>query len=194
MADEPEATHKVVMLGNSGVGKTSIVVRFREKIFKRMTTPTVGAGTIQEVVRTQKGPVRLNIWDTAGEERYKSFAGLYSQAASAGVVCFDVTDEASFEEVGDWIRLFQENAEKDAILVLVGNKTDLVEERRVTEQAAKTWADGAGLVYFDVSAKTGENVDLLFAEIAGRVGPKMTTDCLALPAAADGPKDSDCGC
>jgi small GTP-binding protein len=180
--EEPEPSHKVVMLGNSGVGKTSIVVRFREKIFKRMTTPTVGAGTIQETVRTQKGPVHLNIWDTAGEERYKSFAGLYSQAASAGIVCFDVTDSASFDEAGDWIRLFRENAEKDAVVVIVGNKNDLIEDRQVTEAAAKAWAEEKGLVYFDVSAKTGENVDLLFAEVASRVGPKMTTDCLAIPA------------
>jgi small GTP-binding protein len=190
---EPEATHKVVMLGNSGVGKTSIVVRFREKIFKRMTTPTVGAGTIQETVRTQKGPVRLNIWDTAGEERYKSFAGLYSQAASAGIVCFDVTDSTSFDEVGDWIRLFQENAEKDAIIVIVGNKNDLIEERQVTEGTAKTWAEAHSLVYFDVSAKTGENVDLLFAEVASRVGPKLTTDCLALPTPAEKPAEGG-GC
>jgi small GTP-binding protein len=190
---EPESTHKVVMLGNSGVGKTSIVIRFREKIFKRMTTPTVGAGTVQETVRTQKGPVRLNIWDTAGEERYKSFAGLYSQAASAGIVCFDVTDSSSFDEVGGWIRLFEENAEKDAVIVIVGNKNDLIEERQVTEGTAKTWAEAHSLVYFDVSAKTGENVDLLFAEVAGRVGPKLTTDCLALPVPAERQKESG-GC
>jgi GTPase SAR1 family protein len=96
--DEPEATHKVVVLGNSGVGKRSIVVRFRETIFKRLTTPTGGAGTIQEIVKPPKGTVRLNRWDSVGEERYKLFAGLYSQAASAGVVCFHVTDEPSFEE------------------------------------------------------------------------------------------------
>jgi GTPase SAR1 family protein len=107
-------------------------------------------------------------------------------------VCFDVTEKTSFDEVSDWIRLFRENAEKGAIIVLVGNKNDLAGERHVSEATAKAWVENAALVYFDVSAKTGENVDLVFAEIAGRVGPKITTDCLALPRESESVKKSEC--
>jgi small GTP-binding protein len=195
MTTEPNSIDlKVVVLGAASVGKTSIIHRYCNGTFRSDLSSTVGAGFFTHTYMVGDMEVTLLLWDTAGEERYKSFAGLYSQAASAGIICFDVTDSTSFEEVSDWIRLFQENAEKGAILVLVGNKNDLIEERQVTEEAAKLWAGEHSLTYFDVSAKTGEHIDLLFAEVANRVGPKMTTDCLAMPSGASRPKEEGCGC
>jgi small GTP-binding protein len=192
--DTKDARHKVVMLGNSGVGKTSIVLRLSEKIFKKMTTPTVGSGTFDQQIATSKGLVRLTIWDTAGEERYKSFAGLYSQEATAGILVFDVSDKESFGDIADWIRLFQDNAEKTAVLVLAGNKVDLIEQRTVTGDEARAFAANQGIEYFDVSAKTGENIDRLFSFVAEHVGPGATTDCLAVPIQPARPKQQPVGC
>jgi small GTP-binding protein len=190
-----KVSHKVVMLGNSGVGKTSIVLRLSERIFRKMTAPTVGSGTFQQDITTPGGNVHLTIWDTAGEERYKAFAGLYSQGATGGILVFDVSDQESFDDLSDWMRLFRDNAEQDAVLVIAGNKVDLIENRVVTEEAAKQFATERKIQYFDVSAKTGENVDKLFQALASQVGPAATTDCLAtiLPTQPK-PKPNKCGC
>lgn len=169
-------SHKVVMLGASGVGKTSIVLQLQDKVFKRMVTPTVGSGVITKEIPTAKGSVCLRIWDTAGEERYRSFTGLYSQAAVAGVIVFDVTEQESFDSLEEWINIFKENAAPDAFLILAGNKTDLIEGRLISFEKAQEFAAEHGMRYYDVSAKSGENVDWLFTDLAQKLGPKNTSE------------------
>lgn len=163
---------KVVVLGDSGVGKTSILLQFSEHVFRRNTAPTVGAGVINKEVNTQSGPVLLNIWDTAGEERYKSFTGLYTQGAVCCVIIFDLTCKESFENIPNWIEIFNQKAEDEHVIYMVGNKIDLDDEREITFNEAFDWCDKNGYKYFEVSAKTGENVELVFNEIATTVGPK----------------------
>jgi small GTP-binding protein len=173
MLSEPDLTHKVVMLGCSGVGKTSLVLQLREKVFKRMVTPTVGSGVILKEIMTKNGPVPLKIWDTAGEERYRFFAGLYSQGAVAGIVVFDLADENSFGDLDEWIKIFRETAAEDAILVVVGNKSDLGDQRQVKSERGRAYAESRNMAYYEVSAKTGENVDVLFGAIATQLGPRV---------------------
>ncbi|KAH0791155.1 small GTP-binding protein [Histomonas meleagridis] len=193
MNSDAESSHKVVMLGSSSVGKTSIVLQLHEKVFKRMVTPTVGSGVIMEEISTHKGIVQLRIWDTAGEERYRTFTGLYSRSASAGIIVFDITEPSSFESLNSWIREFKNNALENAPLYLVGNKIDLVDQRMVSNEEAKNFAIQNGLKYFEVSAKTGENVELLFTDLATELGPKiMPIDELA-PVIST-PRDSGCNC
>lgn len=170
---EENSPQKVVMLGDSGVGKTSILIQLREKTFKRMATPTVGAGVFDRTITTANGPVHLKIWDTAGEERYKAFTGLYSREAMAGVVVFDVTDEKSFESLDSWIQVLKENADENVKIFIAGNKTDLGEMREITTDKANAFAMDRGCEYYEVSAKTSENVDVLFLEIAKQIGPKF---------------------
>jgi small GTP-binding protein len=167
---EPEQgnAQKVVMLGDSGVGKTSIVLQLMEHVFRRLTSPTVGSGCFYKEATTSKGAVRLNVWDTAGEERYRSFTGLYSQGAVAAVVVFDLTDEATFQSLGAWVDTFKETADAAHHIWVCGNKLDL-DGRVVAKQTAESWCSQNAYKYFDVSAKTGENVDLVFADIAETV-------------------------
>jgi small GTP-binding protein len=168
MGDGNSPASKVVMLGDSGVGKTSIVLQLSEHAFRRMTTPTVGSGCFFKEITTTKGVSRLNVWDTAGEERYRSFTGLYSQGALAGIVVFDVTDESTFESISNWVQTFRETADPTHLIWVVGNKLDL-DSRKVTQATAKAWAVQQGFKYFDVCAKTGENIDLVFLDIAESV-------------------------
>lgn len=169
---EEKDSHKIVMLGASGVGKTSIVLQLQEKVFKSMVTPTVGSGVIVKEIPTIKGSVALRIWDTAGEERYRSFTGLYSQAAVAGVIVFDISDQESFDCLEEWIDLFKNSASPDALLYLAGNKIDLMEGRVITFEEGQKFAVAHDMKYYEVSAKSGENVDLLFNDIATKLGPK----------------------
>lgn len=167
-----DLAHKVVLLGASGVGKTSIVLQLKEKVFKNMVTPTVGCGVIFKTINTEKGAVPLKIWDTAGEERYRSFSGLYSQSASAGILVFDLTDSHTFDALGGWITEFRNYANENAILYLAGNKLDLIDQRGIYE----SYAQKENMKYFEVSAKTGEGIELLFTELAKELGPFIQVD------------------
>ncbi|OHT11725.1 small GTP-binding protein [Tritrichomonas foetus] len=167
-----DSSHKVVMLGNSGVGKTSIVLQLKEKVFKRMVTPTVGSGVNVKEIQTSKGIIPLKIWDTAGEERYRSFTGLYSQDAIAAIIVFDVTEQSTFDSINEWVAEFRKNALANAIIYLAGNKTDLLDQREISFDQANEFAQNNSMKYFEVSAKTGENVELLFQELATQLGPK----------------------
>jgi small GTP-binding protein len=166
MSDAPAA--KVVMLGDSGVGKTSIVLQLSEHAFRATTTPTVGSGCFFKEIPTPLGAARLHVWDTAGEERYRAFTGLYARGALAAVVVFDVTDERTFTAVGRWAAAFREAADPAAAVWVVGNKTD-AGGRAVAHAHARAWAEQRGFRYFDASARTGENIDLVFADVAERV-------------------------
>lgn len=175
LMNNQDNANKVVLLGASGVGKTSIVLQLKEKVFRGMVAPTVGSGVIFKNIQTEKGVVPLKIWDTAGEERYRSFSGLYSQSATAGIFVFDLTDQRTFDTIDEWIAEFEKNANADALLYLAGNKLDLIEQRELTFDKAFAYAQSKNMKYFEVSAKTGEGVELLFTELAKQLGP-MTND------------------
>jgi small GTP-binding protein len=160
--------YKIVMLGDSSVGKTSIVLRFVEGIFRRMCAPTVGSGTSAKDMMTSQGQVRINIWDTAGEERYRSFTGLYSQGAAAAILVFDLTDDPTFDSLPNWVELFKQSSATGDLIVVVGNKLDL-EDRHITREKAQAWCETQCFRYYEVSAKSGENIDLVFAEVAEAV-------------------------
>jgi small GTP-binding protein len=192
MADQEQGiAHKVVMLGDSGVGKTSIVLQLMEHVFRRLTSPTVGSGCFHKEITTTKGPIGLNVWDTAGEERYRSFTGLYSQGAVAAVVVFDLTDEATFQSLGTWVDTFKETADADHHIWVCGNKLDL-DGRVVAKQTAESWCSQNGYKYFDVSAKTGENVDLVFADIAETVAGIAAGKVVAMQLPEEGKQEKGC--
>lgn len=171
---ENTASFKVVMMGNSGVGKTSIVLRLSEHVFKEITRPTVGSGCITHREETTNGQVTLVIWDTAGEERYRSIASLYSQGAEAFVVVFDVTDEASFRAVPEWIETFKHTSDEKALIYVVGNKIDK-DGREISNEKASEWCEANKYPYYEVSAMTGERVDLVFADLAEKLSEKQIT-------------------
>lgn len=166
--ESTDPTFKVVLMGDSGVGKTSIVLQFSEHVFREITRPTVGSGCVNKKVMTQKGLCSLMIWDTAGEERYRSVTSLYSQGANAFIIVYDVTDESTFESIPDWIETFQQTADDDSLVYIIANKIDIT-NRAVSDVRAFEWARQHNYPYFEVSARTGENVDLVFDDVAEKV-------------------------
>jgi small GTP-binding protein len=160
-----DSARKVVLVGDSGVGKTSILFQLSEHLFRRMTTPTVDSGCYVQSFKSSHGPVSLQIWDTAGEERYRSFTKLYSRGAEAAVIVFDVADDSTFQAVTDWIAVVSDSAPDSLMIYVVGNKIDL-DERVVTLDQATEFAQKHGFKYYDVSAATGENIQFVFTDIA----------------------------
>lgn len=174
MSDERDSPmFKVVLMGDSGVGKTSLVLQLSEHVFRTITKPTVGSGCIDKRINTPSGPVKLNIWDTAGEERYRSVTSLYSQGAAAFVLVFDVSDQQSFDSIPEWIDTFHQTSDASCLVYVVGNKND-IPDRAVTDAQAIEWCQQRGYPYFDVSAKTGEGVELVFTDIAEKLAEKAT--------------------
>jgi len=158
---------KVVLLGSSAVGKSSLACRFTEGVFDTYREPTIGAAFVTKSVELPGSIVKLDIWDTAGQERYRALAPMYYRDAGAVLIVYDVTDEYSYEAAQRWFDELEARNDT-ALLALVANKTDLGPQKEVQTQA-RGYAEDHGMLYFETSAKTGDGVDALFCTVAEKV-------------------------
>ncbi|KAH9837321.1 GTP-binding protein RAB5 [Rhodofomes roseus] len=201
---------KLVLLGESAVGKSSLVLRFVKDQFDDYRESTIGAAFLTQTVTLEdQTTVKFEIWDTAGQERYKSLAPMYYRNANCAVVVYDITQSASLEKARSWIRELQRQADPSIIIALCGNKADLSARRQVSQEEAKKYADEEGLMWGETSAKSGEGVQEIFAAIAkklpqntpasaragGRAGPSGRTGVDLNKQAAGAPgQDEPCNC
>ncbi|KIY46324.1 ras-domain-containing protein [Fistulina hepatica ATCC 64428] len=161
---------KLVLLGESAVGKSSLVLRFVKDQFDDYRESTIGAAFLTQTVPLDENTtIKFEIWDTAGQERYKSLAPMYYRNANCAVVVYDITQTASLEKARTWIRELQRQADPSIIIALCGNKTDLSIRRQVTQEEAKKYAEEEGLMWAETSAKTGEGVNEIFTAIARKL-------------------------
>ncbi|BFZ63749.1 Vacuolar protein sorting-associated protein 21 [Saitoella coloradoensis] len=190
MADESRSTRpvqcKLVLLGEAAVGKSSLVLRFVNNDFQENREPTIGAAFLTKKITTpSQSTIKFEIWDTAGQERFHSLAPMYYRNAQAAVVVYDITKSASLDKAKSWVKELQRQASPGIVIALAGNKADLSSSspadedeededdddgcssaRQVSYEEAKAYADEAGLLFFETSAKTGMNVQEVFTEIA----------------------------
>ena len=153
---ERNISHKVVIIGDSNVGKTCLITRFNHNKFDT-TAPTIGA--IHHIKTAEN--ISLDIWDTAGQERFKSMIPMYYKGASAIIICFDITNQDSFEGAQNWHTEIFESVKK-VIIVLCGTKRDLEQKRQVDYSISKKFGDKNGIKYFETSAKDNFNVQEIF--------------------------------
>jgi Ras-related protein Rab-5C len=158
--------HKIVFIGPSSAGKTSLIQRFAKGLFQEHQ-PTIGTAFYSREVSTPRGNVVLNVWDTAGMEQYKALVPRYSRGASAAVFVFDVTEPASFQSARDLVIDSPNTTGEDVLKFFVGNKIDCQYGMDICE--AREFAEQQHLGFWETSAKTGENVDELFGDIGFRV-------------------------
>jgi small GTP-binding protein len=158
--------YKLVVAGEGGVGKTTLVIRYCEGVFKHDTRTTVGVGFASKEVKVEGENIKLQIWDFGGEERFRFILPQYCKGANAAILAFDTTRFQSLKNLPEWVDIIRKNA-GDVPIVLVGTKVDVEEKRTVKTNDGDAFAKRNSLdSYFDVSSKTGLNVNNVFAKIA----------------------------
>ena len=160
---------KLCVLGDSGVGKSSLVQRFVHNTFTIGNESTIGASYLSKTVVVGDKTVKFNIWDTAGQEKYRALAPMYYRGSQACVVVYDVTSMQSYKSVNGWIRELQSHAPSDCVLALAANKCDLANRAAVPVREAKLLADNVGALFVETSAKNSMNVQQLFVSIVPRL-------------------------
>jgi len=154
-ADPPQRCReiKIVLLGDTGVGKSSLAQRYVTNTFKPFSESTIGASFMSKMILADGAPVKCQIWDTAGQEKYHSLAPMYYRGAAAAILVYDITKKPSFDKLKDWVAELRNQGPEHIVLCVAGNKSDLEAHRAVDAAEAAAYAAEANALFFETSAK-----------------------------------------
>ncbi|KAF2893877.1 hypothetical protein ILUMI_12295 [Ignelater luminosus] len=157
---------KVVILGDQGVGKTSLILRYLEKEFDRHISPTIGASYFSCSVAIKNVIVKLQVWDTAGQERFKAMTPMFYRNANIAFLAFDITRPETFQNIQNWVTELNGNIHTHVIMIIIGNKSDLSNDRKVPREEAIRYSNGIGATYYECSSLKNLGVDRIFESAA----------------------------
>ena len=165
-SENKELLYKILLLGDSSVGKTCFLMRYTDNTYQEIHMSTIGIDNKFKDVELEDGKkVKIQIWDTAGQDRFRSITRNYYKGANGIVLIFDVTNKKSYENVKNWVKQIKEEVSSRVTIILVANKIDDVNHRIVTKEEGEKIANECGLMFFECSAKTGENIEHAFNEL-----------------------------
>lgn len=171
---------KVVVIGDSAVGKTQILSRFAKNEFCFDSKSTIGVEFQTRTVTINGKVIKAQIWDTAGQERYRAVTSAYYRGALGAMLVYDITKRQSFDHVARWVEELRAHADSSIVIMLVGNKADLVDQRMVPTEDAVEFAEDQGLFFSETSALSGDNVESAFLKLLeeiNRVVSKKALEC-----------------
>lgn len=163
---------KLLLVGDSGVGKSCLLLRFVEDKFNPSFITTIGIDFKIRTIESKGKKIKLQVWDTAGQERFRTITTAYYRGAMGIVLIYDVTDVRTFENVENWFQTVTQHANDDAQIFLVGNKLDDEENRQVSREQGQQLAQKLNIPFLEASAKTNDNVESIFYELAGIIQEK----------------------
>ena len=181
MAEEEnyEMMFKVVLVGDSFVGKTNIMSKYIKNEFHEDSKATVGVEFVSKQFTVEGHSIKAQIWDTAGQERYKAITSAYYKGAKGAFIVYDITRKQSFESVEKWVNDVTAVADKKITIILIGNKSDLEDQRQVTKEQGEEKANKLELAFLETSAFSGENLDKAFDLMINEVYKKCHEELLA---------------
>ena len=171
--EEYSMIFKMILIGDTNVGKTNILSRYINNTFSEVTKSTVGVELGTKVEKINNKKIKVQIWDTAGQERYKSITKTYYKGAKGAFIVYDITKKDSFKNVDKWIQDLKEFGDEDASILIVGNKSDLEENREVTIEEVKKKAEVYKVAYCETSALKSQNINYAFQTLIKLVAEKM---------------------
>ena len=172
MADDSEnyeQLYKIIIVGDSGVGKSNILGRYINNIFKQDTKSTVGVEFASKKIKANGVNIKLQIWDTAGQERYRSITSAYYRGSKGCFIVYDISSMHTFESVEKWYEEVLKSGEKDISIILIGNKCDLENERKVTVEMGENKARNLNCPFFETSALNNIHIEDVFQSIAENI-------------------------
>ena len=163
---QKELLYKILLLGDSSVGKTCFLMRYADNTFQEIHMSTIGLDYKLKNVQLDDGKiVKIQIWDTAGQDRFRSITKNYYKGAHGIILIYDVTSRKTFENIQNWVTQIKEEVSEKVNIILVGNKIDDENNRKVSSEEGKKMADQWGLDFFETSAKSGINIDTTFNDL-----------------------------
>ena len=167
-----ELLYKVIIIGDTGVGKSNILSRYVKDEFSSNSKSTVGVELGIKFLKIKNTNTKIQIWDTAGQERYKAITSSYFKGSNGCFIVYDITSESSFNNIENWYAEIQKETSKDIPILLVGNKCDLEDERKVPIEKGKEKAKNLNCAFFETSALKKINIDKIFEELVNNIYEK----------------------
>ncbi|KAL6176349.1 hypothetical protein ACLB2K_052983 [Fragaria x ananassa] len=167
--EEYDYLFKVVLIGDSGVGKSNLLSRFTRNEFCLESKSTIGVEFATRTLQVEGRTVKAQIWDTAGQERYRAITSAYYRGALGALLVYDVTKPTTFENVSRWLKELRDHADSNIVIMMIGNKTDLKHLRAVATEDAQGYAEREGLSFIETSALEAINVEKAFQTILAEI-------------------------
>ena len=174
--DEYEMMAKVILIGDSSVGKTNIMSKYLKNQFNENSKATVGVEFGSKFFKLNGHNIKAQIWDTAGQEKYKAITGAYYKGSKGAFVVYDITRKETFESVDKWINDLKSSGDPKLIIIIIGNKCDLEEKREILKEQGEEKAKSFGCAFLETSALSGDNIDKGFEMMISEIFKKYGND------------------
>jgi Ras-related protein Rab-1A len=168
-------TPEVLLIGDSGTGKSCLLVRFADNIFSENYISTIGVDFKIKTITSEGKTVKLQVWDTAGQERFRTITASYYRGSNGIILVYDITDRDSFEHVAYWMKEVDRLASPDVCRIVVGNKSDLSDKRVVSTEEGQALANQYGVQFLETSARENSNVENAFMKMAATMQKKQNS-------------------
>ena len=165
-----ESVYKILLLGDTTVGKTCFLMKYTDKVFNEIHMATIGLDYRLKTMTLKSGKtVKIQIWDTAGQDRFRAITKNYYKSAHGVILIYDITSIQTFENVKSWISQIRDEASANIVIYIVGNKIDIDEERKIKKEEGQKLADEFGFPFTEASAKNGININETFEDIVEKI-------------------------